>query len=107
MPDITLIEHNDTRHGFEAPAGVSLMQAVTGAGAPGLVAECGGRASCATCHVYIEPPWDSRLPAAAADELACLDFTAAERRSTSRLACQILLDDSLHGLIVRLPEVQR
>jgi 2Fe-2S ferredoxin len=82
------------------------MQAATGYGVPGIIAECGGSASCATCHVYIDADWAGRLPAPRPDELALLECTAAERGPTSRLACQIRLDASLQGLVVSVPERQ-
>ena len=63
MPDITLIEANGTAHRFEAPDGVSVMQAATGHGVPGIVAECGGSVRCATCHVVVADAWISQLPA--------------------------------------------
>jgi 2Fe-2S ferredoxin len=35
-----------------------------------------------------------------------LDFTAAERRPTSRLSCQVQVSDALDGLVVHVPEEQ-
>ena len=90
----------------EAQSGQSVMQAATAAGVDGIVAECGGVLSCATCHVYVTPQWADRLPAPSDDELAMLPFTAVERRDISRLSCQIILDDSLDGLALELPERQ-
>ncbi len=107
MPDITLIEANGTVHGFEAPDGVSVMQAATGFGVPGLVAECGGSAMCATCHVIVDDAWINRLPAPLANELELLDCTAVERSSGSRLSCQIQLTPALQGLVLHLPERQQ
>ena len=94
MPDITFIEPDGSEHGLEAPAGVSLMQAATGAGIKGIVADCGGQARCATCHVYVDPAWAVR---------AC---TAAERRPTSRLSCQITITDAMQDLRVQVPDTQ-
>lgn len=107
MPDLVFIQPDGSEQGFEAPEGISAMQAATGFGVPGIVADCGGQAICATCHVYVDPAWAARLPAPAADELAMLDCTAAERRPTSRLACQIRLDASLQGLVLHVPEFQQ
>jgi len=106
MPDLHFILSDGSTHGLEAPEGVSLMQAATGAGVPGIVAECGGAAACATCHVYVEPAWLDKLDAPSADELYRLECTAAERRPGSRLACQIRLAAALDGLVVRVPECQ-
>ncbi len=106
MPDITLIAHDGDEYAFEAPAGVSLMQAATGFGLVEIIAECGGKARCATCHVFVDVTWIDRLPPPSADEQAMLEFTAVPRGAGSRLACQIRLSDALQGLLVRLPETQ-
>jgi 2Fe-2S ferredoxin len=106
MPDITFFLSDGTEQGFEAPEGVSLMQAASGFGVPGIVADCGGAAVCGTCHVYVDEAWAHRLPAPDATELDRLDWTAAERRPTSRLSCQIRLTADLQGLVVHVPETQ-
>ena len=106
MPDILFLLSDGREIGFEAPAGVSLMQAATGQGVPGIVAECGGAAQCATCHVYVDPAWAPQLPPVRAEEEALLACTAAERGPNSRLACQILLTHELQGLTVRVPDRQ-
>jgi 2Fe-2S ferredoxin len=107
MPDITLILADGTERNLAAPDGASLMAAASGAGVPGIVAECGGSAMCATCHVYVDEAWAGRLPAPLANELEMLECTAAERRPTSRLSCQIKLGAELQGLVVRIPERQQ
>jgi 2Fe-2S ferredoxin len=107
MPDITFIHPDGSEEGFEAPDGVSLMQAATGFGVRGIVADCGGAALCATCHVIVDPAWADRLPAPQDDERAQLEATAVPCEPTSRLACQIRLGSALQGLVVHLPERQR
>ncbi len=106
MPDISFIHPDGRVEGFEAPAGISLMQAASGFGIAGIVAECGGSAMCATCHVYVDPAWVDKLPAPLSNELELLECTASERLGNSRLSCQIRLSDALQGLVVRLPERQ-
>ncbi len=106
MPDITLIASNGTAYEFEAPVGVSLMRAATGYGVDEILAECGGAASCGTCHVIVDADWIDRLPAPSADETAMLEFVAEPRCPGSRLSCQIPLTTELQGLVVRLPESQ-
>ncbi len=106
MPDITFVLADGSEHGLEAPEGVSLMAAATGAGVAGIVAECGGSARCATCHVYVDDAWAARLPSPGPDELALLECTAAERQPTSRLSCQIRLTAAMQGLLVRIPDRQ-
>ena len=107
MPDITFVHPDGTEQGMEAPEGVSVMQVATGAGVDGIVAECGGQALCATCHVYVDAAWAARLPAPLAGESEMLDCTVAERLPGSRLACQIMVTAALDGLVVRIPECQR
>ena len=107
MPDITFIHFDGTAQGFEAPEGVSVMQAATGAGVAGILADCGGAAQCATCHVVVDAAWASALPAPLANELALLDCTATARQPNSRLACQNQLSAALQGLVLHLPERQQ
>ena len=107
MPDITFIQPDGTEQSIDAPVGVSVMQAATGAGIDGIVGECGGSAMCATCHVYVDPAWAGLLPRPLETEYEMLDCTAAERRPESRLSCQIKLTPALHGLIVRIPDCQQ
>ncbi len=107
MPDITFILPDGRQHGLEAPEGVSLMQAAGGAGLPGILAECGGSAMCATCHVYVDPAWTPRLPAPVGNENELLDCTATERTADSRLSCQVRITPDLHGLVVRIPARQQ
>ena len=107
MPTIHLIRADGSTRDIAASAGSNVMQAVTAAGEPGIVAECGGSAMCATCHVYVDESWISKLPPALANEQEMLECTAAERGPTSRLSCQLKLTSELDGLVVRLPDRQQ
>jgi 2Fe-2S ferredoxin len=93
-------------HTLQVRVGRSLMKAAVSDGVEAIAADCGGGLTCATCHVLVDEPWFSRLPAAAADELSMLDMTAAPREAGSRLSCQIELSAALDGLLVRLPSTQ-
>jgi ferredoxin, 2Fe-2S len=107
MPTIHITRTDGSSREIEAAAGTTVMQAVTAAGEDGIVAECGGSAMCATCHVYVDEAWAGRLPALLATESEMLECTAAERTATSRLSCQIKLTNELDGLKLRLPERQQ
>lgn len=107
MPHIVFIHPDGTREAMEAPVGVSLMQVACGAGVRGILAECGGSAMCATCHVYVDPAWAGKLPFPLANELEMLECTTSERRANSRLSCQIKLSADLDGLTVEIPETQQ
>ena len=95
-----------TLHTLPVKVGRSLMQAAVSAGVEAIAADCGGCLNCATCHVVVDAEWAACLPAAAADERAMLEMTAAPREATSRLSCQITLAPTLDGLRVRLPATQ-
>ncbi|MEY2872979.1 MAG: hypothetical protein RLZZ373_350 [Pseudomonadota bacterium] len=107
MPTIQFIQADGRTRELSTPEGTSAMQAAMGAGLPGIVAECGGSAMCATCHVYVDEAWVDRLPAPLANELELLECTASERLPTSRLSCQIKVSAALDGLVLRLPPAQQ
>ncbi len=106
MPSVTYLHSDESQDTITAPTGTSVMQAAVSHGIAGILAECGGAAACATCHVYVDGAWLDRLPAMTADESDMLDCTASERRINSRLSCQIELSSDLDGLVVRTPETQ-
>jgi 2Fe-2S ferredoxin len=89
-----------------ARAGCTLMEAAVDAGVRGIAADCGGLATCATCHVIVAEPWAAQLPPPNGDEQGMLDFTASPRQAGSRLSCQIALTEALEGLSVELPARQ-
>lgn len=105
MPKVTFIEHNGREHSVEAEVGETLMEAAIKHAVPGIVAECGGACSCATCHVYVEETWREAAGEPSEMEEDMLDF-AFDVRATSRLSCQVRISPALDGLIVRIPEHQ-
>ena len=107
MPKIVFIQADGREQSVQAVSGASVMQTAIGAGVPGIVAECGGSAMCATCHVYVDPAWVDQLQAPLATELEMLECTAADRLDNSRLSCQIKATDALDGLVIRIPERQQ
>jgi 2Fe-2S ferredoxin len=106
MPNINFIRPDQRSECIEASLGDSVMQVATGHGIDGIVAECGGNAMCATCHVYVDEGWLARLAAVSEEENELLDGVAAERQPNSRLSCQIKVTPELDGLVVRLPDRQ-
>jgi 2Fe-2S ferredoxin len=85
--------------------GMNMMQAAVAHNVPGIIGECGGTLSCATCHVYVAEDWAGKTGTADDFEDAMLDVAEAERRETSRLSCQIEARDDLDGLVLIVPEV--
>ena len=105
MAKVTYIEAGGVEHCVEVATGRSVMEGAKRYTVPGIDGDCGGACACATCHVYVEDGWFERLPPMEDLEHEMLDF-AFNVRPNSRLACQIKIDDSLDGLIVRAPARQ-
>lgn len=106
MPNVTYIAVDGSRRVVETEDGTSVMHAAVSNGVAGIAADCGGAASCATCHVYVDEAWLDRVPPVGDDENDMLNCTASERRPNSRLSCQINVSPDLDGLVVHLPETQ-
>jgi 2Fe-2S ferredoxin len=106
MPTIHFIHPDNRIENVEADIGSSAMRAALAHGLDGIVAECGGSAVCATCHVYVDEAWLAKLKPVSADENELLDGTASERLPNSRLSCQIEMTAELDGLVLRLPQRQ-
>jgi len=85
---------------IEGIEGWRVMEIIRDAGLP-IKAECGGCASCATCHVYVDKEWLSKLYPMREDEQDLLD-TAPDVQDNSRLSCQILMSEELDGLKITL-----
>ena len=105
MPHVTFISFAGAHHEVDVPAGTTLMRAAVDHSVPGIDGDCGGNCACATCHVFIESPWAEKLPPRSDAEEDMLGLTV-DPRATSRLGCQIRLNDALDGIVVALPEGQ-
>ena len=105
MPKITYIEHNGKIHSIEVANGLTVMEGAVQNNIPGIDADCGGSMACATCHVYVEEKWLSKLPKAEEGEIDMIDM-AFEPKKNSRLSCQLIVTDEMDGLEVTTPEKQ-
>ena len=105
MPKIIFIDHAGEKRDVEAKVGMSIMEAAVQNMIPGIDADCGGACACATCHVYIEGGFLSKLKEKDDMEDSMLDF-ADNVEENSRLCCQILISDELDNIEVRTPESQ-
>ena len=105
MARIIFIASNGAKTEVEAQNGISVMQAAVNNGVPGIVAECGGACSCATCHVHVDPDWFARLPEPQGTEKDMLEFVI-DPQPTSRLSCQIKITEEFDGLVVHTPASQ-
>lgn len=89
---------------LDVAEGTNLMEAATQRGVPGIIGECGGSMSCATCHVLVDPAWADRAGTPSAFEEDMLDITEAGRQPSSRLSCQLKMNASLDGIVVSVPQ---
>ena len=85
----------------QAESGQRLLDVAWAAREP-LEGACEGVMACSTCHVIVDAADFEKLPPASEEEEDLLDLAAHATR-TSRLACQILLDENLESLSVRIP----
>ena len=106
MALIKYIAHDHTEHAVEVATGNSVMQGAVDNDIEGVLAECGGNCSCATCHVYVADEWVNKVSPPDDMEIEMIELVAAEVRPNSRLSCQITVSDSLDGLTVMLPDTQ-
>ncbi len=99
--NVRFVARDGTIRTVLAVPGDRLLDAAQADGQP-LEGTCEGQLACATCHVIVDPGDFARLPPASEDEEDMLDLAPGATR-TSRLACQIRLDEALDGLTVQIP----
>lgn len=105
MPIVRFIQPDGTERAVTANLGQSVMQVALDNQISGILGDCGGSCSCATCHGYLEGALADRVPranSAEADMLTC----AMDVQPNSRLTCQINVTPELDGLVVRFPKSQ-
>lgn len=102
MPtSIIAVDRDGNQHPLEWEEDQSLMEVLRDNDLP-VLASCGGTASCATCHVFLDEAVASRLGERSADEVELLQDAEGYRECGSRLACQIEHHESLDGIRVEL-----
>ncbi|GGL17161.1 2Fe-2S iron-sulfur cluster-binding protein [Nocardia jinanensis] len=90
-----------TTKAVEVPAGQSVMDGSVRNNLPGIVAECGGSCSCATCHVYLPDSSSDLFDPPSAEESELVEFLDGSQ-SNSRLSCQLIVgeQDEVHVEVV-------
>jgi 2Fe-2S ferredoxin len=106
MPKVVYVGADGGEHLIDGEPGESVMAAAVRSGVPGIVGECGGNASCATCHVWVRQEYWEAVGEPGDLEADLIELGVSEPRATSRLSCQIRLSDELDGLVVDVPETQ-
>jgi len=97
---ILVTDQQGTEHELEGLDGWRAMEVIRD-WELNIKAECGGSCSCATCHVYVAEDQFDMLPPPSDDEEDLL-YSTLDKKPTSRLSCQILLDERLDGLKLTL-----
>ena len=105
MPKITYVDYQGNSKTIEVENGLSVMEGAIQNDIPGIDADCGGSMACATCHVYVNDKWFSKISKAEDAENDMIDM-AFEPKKNSRLSCQIIVSDELDGLEVSTPKKQ-
>jgi len=106
MPKVRYLSPDGSETELEVACGTNLMQAAVSNGIYAIVGDCGGSASCATCHVYVDEAFLSKIPAPSSRESEMLECTAAERKANSRLSCQIVMNEDLAGIVLWIADQQ-
>jgi 2Fe-2S ferredoxin len=108
MPKVTYIEANGAQHVIDVPLEENVMRGAVYNDVPGIVGECGGATSCATCRCYVDEAWLAKVGGSASGAERDLLEAAegGEVKSNARLSCQVTMTPELDGLIVHLPEKQ-
>jgi 2Fe-2S ferredoxin len=97
MPRISVIDVGGNERDIDATVGLSLMENLQSNDVDGIWAICGGLMACATCHVYLDEESFAKVGPPGPHETELLEGSGV-RRKTSRLSCQIEVEDSLDDL---------
>lgn len=105
MPKVFYIQPDGVEKIIDGVVGESVMSTAVKNGVTGIVGQCGGTLSCATCHVYVSADDADKFDEPGEDEDDMLDCTASDREDTSRLSCQLILCEGV-DLHVTVPDEQ-
>jgi 2Fe-2S ferredoxin len=101
MTKIIFIEPDGKEIIVEAQNGLSLLEVAHNNGVS-LEGACEGSLACSTCHLIVEKEFFEKLPEPSEEEEDMLDL-AWGLTHTSRLGCQIIINDDLDGMKVKIP----
>lgn len=105
MPKVVYIKPDRSRVEVHVESGSNVMQGAIDNMVEGILGDCGGTCSCGTCHCYVDPDWLGKTGEPGEMESDLLEC-AVSPNERSRLSCQIVIDETLDGLIVEIPESQ-
>ena len=105
MTKIIFIEPDGNEKVVDADNGISLLE-VAHNNDIDLEGACEGSLACSTCHVIVDKVFFDNLPEPSEEEEDMLDL-AFGLTHTSRLGCQIIINEKLEGMKVKIPSGTR
>ncbi len=105
MPKVIFNLADGSQKTVDVNVGDNLLEAAHRNHIP-LEGACEGSLACSTCHVIVAPEWYNKVAEPTEDEEDLLDLAFGLKR-TSRLGCQIVMDESLDGIEVTIPAQTR
>lgn len=102
MPRVTFIQANGREDVVDVADDTSVMQSAMDNLVPGIIADCGGELTCATCHVYVDDQSTFQPPTP--DEVDMLEC-AVDPEPGSRLSCQLVMRGDT-STVIRVPASQ-
>jgi ferredoxin, 2Fe-2S len=102
---VTFVQHTGSQQTVKGSTDDSVMQIATWNDVSGILGDCGGAMTCATCHVKVSDEWWSRVGAPSEDEVSTMEMSI-DVGPHSRLACQVKLSPELDGLVIQVPKAQ-
>ncbi len=105
MTKIVFIESDGKEKIVDAQNGLSILEVAHNNGI-NLEGACEGSLACSTCHIIVEKKFFDNLPEPSEEEEDMLDL-AWGLTHTSRLGCQIIIDEKLDGMKVTIPSGTR
>ncbi|RMJ22053.1 2Fe-2S iron-sulfur cluster binding protein [Aspergillus sp. HF37] len=104
--NVSFVDKDGQKFDFQVSEGDNLLD-IAQANDLEMEGACGGSCACSTCHVIIEDPeMFDKTEEPSDDENDMLDL-AFGLTETSRLGCQVPMNKSLDGMVVRLPSMTR
>ena len=103
---VTYIDRNGLEHTIEGREGDNVMYLAQRHDLD-IEGACEASLACCTCHVYVENHHDRLVNEELDEEEEDMLDLAPFLQENSRLACQIILEKDIDGLVVRLPSATR
>ena len=86
MPKVIYVGEAGDERAIDATLGESVMATAVKNGVPGIIGECGGNASCATCHVWVDDEFLPLVGTPATPRRTC--WTSASRTGARAAGCR-------------------